>query len=164
MRESLEKLLEEEVRQAGFELYHWALRPGRKRRTLQVFLYAEGGVKLDDCAAVSRRLSRALDEDPLVSGSYVLEVSSPGLDRPLLRPWHFRSAKGQRVRLVQQLADGGHRSLEGTVQDLDGAELLLETETDEPERLALESISKARIVPDLSLRKGGSDSANGGKR
>ena len=70
MLEGLERLLEEEVRRAGFILYDWELKRGG-RRTLQVFLHADGGVGLDDCAAVSRRLGAAIEEAEAIEGSYV---------------------------------------------------------------------------------------------
>ncbi len=69
------------------------------RTTLRLFIDKAGGVSLEDCSSVSRALSAALDvEDPL-QGSYDLEVSSPGLDRPLRTPEHFEKFAGQKVRV-----------------------------------------------------------------
>jgi len=152
MHDSLEALLEATVRREGFTLYHWSLKPGGRRRILRVFLHREDGVGLDDCARVSRRLSAALEEADAVAGSYVLEVSSPGVDRPLLEPWHFEAALGERIRLQQDLGDQGRRSLEGVLLSCEGGQIRLQL-GDGEEQLALESISRAKVMPVLKMRR-----------
>lgn len=91
------------VEDEGFYLYDLDLPSGRKGRML-IFITDEGGrgsgVNLDDCARISRRLSYKFDVELDIPGSYVLEVSSPGINRRLRRPEHFKSAVGERVRLV----------------------------------------------------------------
>ena len=85
--------------QEGLELIDVEFGGGGGRQTLRIFIDKAGGVSLDDCTAVSRSVSAALDvEDPL-DGSYDLEVSSPGLDRPLRTPEHFQKFAGQKVRV-----------------------------------------------------------------
>ncbi len=151
MRESLEKLLAEEIRQEGYELYHWSLRPAGKRRVLLVLLHGEQGVGLDDCARVSRRLGAAIEESETVEGSYVLEVSSPGIDRQLLNRRHFELAEGSRIRLVERREEGD-RTLEGVLTGVDEDAIRLETKGGE-ERLSLEAVDKARVVPEISTRR-----------
>ncbi len=153
MSEDLERLLAEEIRQAGFELYSWQLRPGSRRRVLQIVLYAAGGVGLDDCARVSRRLGAALEAADAVAGSYVLEVSSPGLDRPLSTPRHYELALGERIRLTRVeggLAPGENPVLEGLLGAVDAEGIRLETA---PGALVLPwaAIGKARVLPSLAL-------------
>lgn len=152
MRRDLEALLEEQVRQAGFRLYEWSLKPGGRRRLLRVSLYAADGVGLDDCAAVSRRLGPAIDASGLVEGSYVLEVSSPGLDRELTRPWHYETALGERLRLVRRDAAGASETLEGTLLAAAGGTLRLETGAGES-AVPVAEILKARVVPDFTPRR-----------
>ena len=85
--------------QEGLELVDVEFGGGGGRQTLRLYIDKPGGVSLDDCTAVSRALSTALDvEDPL-EGSYDLEVSSPGLDRPLRTPEHFQKYAGEKVRV-----------------------------------------------------------------
>jgi ribosome maturation factor RimP len=85
--------------QEGMELIDVEFGGPGGRQTLRLFIDREGGVSLDDCTSVSRAVSAALDvEDPIV-GAYDLEVSSPGLDRPLRTPEHFEKFKGQKVRV-----------------------------------------------------------------
>lgn len=151
MSESLERLLAEEIRREGYELYHWVLRPAGKRRVLQIFVHGEQGVGLDDCARVSRRLGAVIEDSETVEGSYVLEVSSPGVDRQLLKRRHFELAEGSRIRLVERREDGD-RSLEGILTGVDEDAIRLETKGGE-ERLPLGSIDKARVVPEISTRR-----------
>ncbi len=151
MRESLETLLAEEIRQEGYELYHWSLRPAGKRRVLQILLHGEQGVGLDDCARVSRRLGLAIEESETVEGSYVLEVSSPGVDRRLHTRRHFELAEGKRIRLVQRREEGD-RTIEGVLAGVDEDVIMLET-TGGEERLPLETIDKARVVAEISTRR-----------
>jgi ribosome maturation factor RimP len=69
------------------------------RQTLRLFIDKAGGVSLDDCSGVSRAVSAALDVEDFIDGAYDLEVSSPGLDRPLRTPEHFEKFKGSKVRV-----------------------------------------------------------------
>ncbi len=96
---------------------------------VRVTLDAEGGVGVDRLAEISRRLSRLLDEEDPVEGSYTLEVSSPGLERKLRRPQHFAKSVGREVKVKSRLEIGGdfaHRGVltdandDGFVVDVDG--------------------------------------------
>jgi ribosome maturation factor RimP len=85
--------------QEGLELVDVEFGGGGGHQTLRLYIDKAGGVSLDDCSSVSRAVSAALDvEDPL-DGAYDLEVSSPGLDRPLRTPEHFEKFKGSKVRV-----------------------------------------------------------------
>jgi ribosome maturation factor RimP len=85
--------------QEGMELVDVEFGGGGGRQILRIYIDRQGGVSLEDCTSISRALSAALDvEDPL-QGSYDLEVSSPGLDRPLRTPEHFQKYAGEKVRV-----------------------------------------------------------------
>ncbi len=85
--------------QEGLELIDVEIGGGGGRQTLRLFVDKEGGVTLDDCTAVSRAVSTALDVEDPIAGAYDLEVSSPGLDRPLRTPDHFQKVVGSKVRV-----------------------------------------------------------------
>jgi ribosome maturation factor RimP len=85
--------------QEGMELVDVELGGPGGRQTLRLFIDKAGGVSLEDCTAVSRAVSAALDVEDPIQGPYDLEVSSPGLDRPLRTPEHFRKSVGQKVRV-----------------------------------------------------------------
>jgi ribosome maturation factor RimP len=89
----------------GIDLEDVVVRSAGSRRLVQVLVDRDGGIDLDGVAEVSRSCSEALDAADVFAGAYVLEVSSPGVDRPLTQPRHWRRNVG---RLVQaRLADGG---------------------------------------------------------
>jgi ribosome maturation factor RimP len=85
--------------QEGLELVDVEMGGGGGRQTLRLYIDKAGGVSLDDCTAVSRAVSTALDVEDFIQGTYDLEVSSPGLDRSLRTPEHFRKFVGNKVRV-----------------------------------------------------------------
>ena len=95
--------LETLIAQCGVELYDTEIANENGRTTYRIFITKQGGVNLDDCEAVSRLLSPIFDVEPPVSGDYSLEVSSPGLERTLSEPRHFKASLGELVKI--QAAD-----------------------------------------------------------
>lgn len=100
-RERLTALVEQVVTAAGLDLEDVTVSPAGRRSVVRVVVDAEHGVSLDEVAEASRELSAALDEDEGIMGAapYVLEVTSPGVDRPLTQPRHWRRAVGRLVRV-----------------------------------------------------------------
>lgn len=98
-RSRLTGLLEPVVRATGYDLEDLEVGVAGRRTVVRVFIDRDGGFTLDDVADVSRALSAALDDDDVVPGAYVLEVSSPGVDRPLTEPRHWRRNVGRLVRV-----------------------------------------------------------------
>ena len=94
-------MIEPEVKALGFDLVRVAMTGGRSDPTLQVMAERRDTrqLDLDDCQAISRRLSDLLDERDPIEGSYRLEVSSPGIDRPLTRPQDYADWAGHEARL-----------------------------------------------------------------
>jgi len=115
-------------------------------RTLRVTVDREGGVDLDTLGAVTRAVSAALDDaDPVPGGRYTLEVSSPGVERPLRRPDHFRRAVGSRVTVKTTPATEGERRVEGELADADDDGVVLAVDG-APVRLGYDQIVKARTL------------------
>lgn len=111
----------------GVELVEAELRGGGKSRTLKVVIDKPDGVTHDDCANVSRELSVILDvEDAVGGGSYTLEVSSPGLDRKLLKPEDYARFAGSRVKLMTREPVNGNRYFEGRLKSFESGKLMLE--------------------------------------
>lgn len=104
----------------GMEIVDIELRHERSRggRVLRLYLDKAGGPTVDDLSRVSRQLSELLDSQDVVSGAYTLEVSSPGINRPLKRPEHFARYIGKRVRIRTRDLIGGKRSFLGILQDV----------------------------------------------
>jgi ribosome maturation factor RimP len=128
-RERLAAVLEPVVAAAGYDLEEVAVSPAGKRRLVRVVVDSDSGVSLDGVAEVSRAISATLDGDDALVGNapYVLEVSSPGVDRPLTAPRHWRRAAGRLV--TAPLRAGG--SVTGRVRGADDAEVVLDIAGDE---------------------------------
>jgi ribosome maturation factor RimP len=100
--QKIETLANEIAAREGVKIYDIDFSGGPQGRTLRVFIDSEkeGGVGIDDCVNVTRGLNELLDaEDPIPGGNYNLEVSSPGLERPLKKAWHYEQAVGKKVWL-----------------------------------------------------------------
>jgi ribosome maturation factor RimP len=118
VRESLGPRLERIVSFAGLELVHFETRRESGGTVLRLYIDREGGVTLDDCARVSRQVSAELDADDPIPGRYTLEVSSPGLDRPLSRDRDFERFAGSQVRVVTASPLDGQRHFKGRLNGL----------------------------------------------
>jgi ribosome maturation factor RimP len=115
---------------------------------LRVYIDHEKGITLDDCSAVSHQLSGVLDvEDPL-PGHYDLEVSSPGLDRPLFTAEHFERFRGHMARLKLAEKLEGRRNFSGVIADVREGEVLL-TADGENRAFPLSMIESAHLVPEF---------------
>ena len=110
------------VENEGMELVDIELRPEGSRggRVLRLYLDKAGGPTVDDLTRVSRQLSAVLDSQDIVTGAYTLEVSSPGINRPLKRPEDFARFIGKRVRIRTRGLIGGRRSFLGILQEIAG--------------------------------------------
>ncbi|MGI5168286.1 ribosome maturation factor RimP [Spirillospora sp. CA-253888] len=119
----LTRLLEPAVAAAGFDLEEVDVRPAGRRRLVKIVVDADGGVSLDDVAELSQTASDLLDESEIMGASaYVLEVTSPGVDRPLTEPRHWRRAAGRLV--VAPLTEGGQ--IEGRVVEADQESVVID--------------------------------------
>jgi len=105
-----------ELNEQGYELVEVEYVPGSRGRTLRLFIDKEGGVTLDDCQRVSRMVSNLLDRADFIQEHYVLEVSSPGFDRPVRKAADFERFKGERVKLVLETAVSGRKRINGVLQ------------------------------------------------
>ncbi|HWH35661.1 MAG TPA: ribosome maturation factor RimP [Acidimicrobiales bacterium] len=114
---------------------------------LRVLVEGASGVDLDTLTDVSRELSSVLDHVDAVPGRYTLEVSSPGLERPLRRLEHFAGAVGTRIRIKTRPGVDGDRRVEGTLAEADDLGVVVEADSG-PRRLAYDEIERARTVFD----------------
>ncbi len=104
-------------------------------------------VGIEDCQAVSREVSAQLDVEDPISGNYTLEVSSPGIDRPLFTPAHFRRFAGETAKVTLKLPQEGRRRLTGTIARIEGDDITFLVDGAEFVA-AFDNIDKARLVPD----------------
>ena len=135
----------------GMEIIDIELRREGRRggRVLRVYLDKGGGPTIDDLARVSRKLSDLLDDHGSVEGSYVLEVSSPGVNRVLKRPEHFTRFTGKRIRVRTREAIEGRRSFLGILKEVKYGKIVLLQDGAEFQ-IALSSIERANYEHDWS--------------
>ena len=114
----------------GMEVVEVELRREGSRggRVLRLYLDKDGGPNIDELGRVSRQLSELLDTQDIVEGSYTLEVSSPGINRPLKKPEHFQRFIGKRVRVRTGDMIDGRRSFLGIVNEISGENIKIEVE------------------------------------
>ncbi len=134
----------------GYELVGAEYGGGRGNGILRLYIDAADGVDVDDCAAVSERVSAALDVDDPIPEAYTLEVSSPGVNRPLFAAADFQRFAGERafVRIAAGAIPEGRKRFKGVLGGLEQAELLIEVDG-ETWRLPLDAVEEAHLVVDL---------------
>ncbi len=152
-RESVElrELIEPAVTALGFELVGVEFIPG-KSGLLRVYIDHEDGIGVDDCQAVSHQVSGILDVEDPIRGKYSLEVSSPGLDRPLFQARDFDRFAGSEVSLRLLAPLNGRRKFKGVLDGLRDGQVVVKM-NDEELVVALDEIDQARLVPDYQSHR-----------
>ena len=140
LRTSVEQLLTPFLDEKGVELVELMLSGGRRRRMLRLYVDRPGGITIGECAELSRDLADLLDTHDPIDGSYVLEVSSPGLDRPLKSPRDYQRAVGQAVRLIVN----GKGEITGALLSCDDSGVVLEGDAGEL-AVPYDDIAKANL-------------------
>ena len=145
MREQLIELLEPLVRHLGYEL--WELEFTGRNGVLRIYIDSPEGIDVEDCETVSRAISDRLDEADPIPGEYMLEVSSPGLDRVLRRPEHFQRFVGEQVSVEMKQLVNGRRRFVGKLLLASETDIQLGTDDGQIE-LVIANIHKARLMPE----------------
>ena len=146
--EELTKLLEPAIERLGYELSDLEVKLGGRDVVIRLFIDKADGVGLEDCETVSRQISALLDVEDPVPGHYVLEVSSPGLDRRLTKVEHFERFMGEDIRVKLRFPISGRKNYRGALRAVD--EENIEVEVDgESHRLPIATIQSARLIPTL---------------
>jgi len=133
----------------GIEIVEVRLLGGGKRRVLRIVIDKPGGVSHGDCETVSQQVGTILDVEDAIPGSgYTLEVSSPGAERPLTQPRDFERSRGKKIRVTLREPLEGQRQWEGSVAEVSGDEVTLETGPGKSIRFALQQVAKANLKLD----------------
>lgn len=139
-------LIEPIVSAMGYELV--GVEFDSRARVLRVYIDQDTGIQLDDCSRVSYQVSGMLDVEDPIPGHYQLEISSPGLDRPLTRPEHFERFRGALARIHLRTPVQERKRIRGRLVGIDGDAILIEDEN-EVLRIRFDAIDKARLVPEF---------------
>jgi len=147
--ERLTELLKPVVRGLGLDCLGVEYSTSHGNSLVRVYIESpEREINVDDCEVVSREVSATLDVNDPIAGRYTLEVSSPGLDRPLYTTQHFERFIGSLAKLEVNLPINGRRRFNGKIVALEGNDVTIEQDG-EPVRIAHSNIHKARLVPDF---------------
>lgn len=149
--EALEALLTPVIEGLGYELVDLQFRSENRRRVLRLLVDRLGGITLDECVGLSREIGPHLDVADLIPGSYVLEVSSPGIQRPLRRARDYERFRGEKVVVRTRELVEGRRTFRGENLGLDQGDTLVvaDRETDRRYRIPLGTIREAHLDPDI---------------
>ncbi len=131
----------------GYELLGIERQQSRRGLLLRLYIDAEQGISLADCEKVSKHVNDVLAVDELITGDYLLEVSSPGLDRLLFKPAHFQKFVGANAQLKLRIPRHGQRNLHGRIVAADATQVQL-NQADEVISLEYQAIERARLSPE----------------
>jgi ribosome maturation factor RimP len=147
LRQEVRQVVEPILESQGFELVDLEYQRESQGWVLRIYLDREGGVSLDDCAEISHEVGAVLEVKDLIPRAYILEVSSPGLTRPLKKPEDFNRFRNQMVKIKLYEPLEGRRNFKGTLLGVEGDRVRVEVEQQVYE-LPLQGIAKANLEID----------------
>ena len=146
--EKLQLIVENAVESLGYELVGVEFLARDKSSLLRVYVDKEQGITLEDCEAVSHQLSGVMDVEDPIAGNYQLEISSPGLDRPIFKASDFQRFSGQQVKIKLARPLDGRKNFTGFLKGLQEDDVVIEMDGQDI-HLSLASIDQARLIPGI---------------
>jgi len=144
---ALDKLVKSTVEGLGYILWGYEYRPHSESALLRIFIEKEEGVTVDDCAKVSRQIGAVLDVENLIPVAYILEVSSPGMDRVLFTPEQYTDYLGDNIKIRTRTAINDRRNFKGTLKDVNETQLTINVDNQDFE-IPFDIIDRTRVVLD----------------
>jgi ribosome maturation factor RimP len=145
----IEAIAERVAMGEGLTLIDIELKGGRSHPLLRIYIDKPGGVSHADCALVSEQMSAILDVEDFFPGSYLLEVSSPGLDRTLVKPREYAYFAGRRARVVLRDPVEDRKVFEGRLAGIEEGRVKLDLDDGGFTEVELSNVSKAKLLPEL---------------
>ena len=142
------EMLRPAVETTGKELLGVEFVSAGNHSVLRLFIDHEDGINVDDCAEVSRQVSAILDVEDPISSEYNLEVSSPGLDRPLFELAHFQAVIGETINVRLSMPLNGRRKFKGVLEAIENDTLIVSVDGQDYE-LVISNVDKANLVPNF---------------
>ncbi len=143
--QKLTELLKPAVEETGKTLLGIEYLSAGNNSVLRLFIDHENGINVDDCAEVSRQVGALLDVEDPISSEYSLEVSSPGVDRPLFELAHFQEVIGETVNVKLSMPLNGRRKFKGPLVAIENDTLIVEVDSIDYE-LAISNVDKANLI------------------
>jgi ribosome maturation factor RimP len=148
--ERIEKIAADATAENGVEFVHLELAGPKRNMTVRVFIDKPEGVTIEDCTTVSHAIEEALDADDFIPSAYVLEVSSPGLERGLYSLDDYKKFAGKKAKIKTAESQNGQANFNGRIEGVEGDEIVLEDRTSGMVRIPFASIEKANLKVDLT--------------
>lgn len=148
--ERIEKIAAEAAIRNGVEFVHSELSGTKRNMTVRVYIDKPEGVTIEDCSTVSNAIEEVLDADDFIPSAYVLEVSSPGLERGLYSLGDYEKFVGKKAKIKTALPLNGQANFNGRIESVEGEEIVFEDKTSGTVRIPFASIDKANLKVDLT--------------
>ena len=148
--ERVEQIAVSVTSKAGIEFVHCEIAGSKRNPIVRLIIDKPGGVTLEDCAQVSRDVESVLDKDDFIPTAYVLEVSSPGIERELFKLADFEKFTGHEARVKVRQPIGGQRNFAGKIETVIGNDIEFEDRTSGRVRIPFDSIARANLLVDLT--------------
>ncbi|RLV58692.1 ribosome maturation factor RimP [Parashewanella curva] len=145
LESKLADMLTAPVEALGYRLWGIDYVQAGKHSTVRVYIDSDKGVSIDDCVEASRQISAVMDVEDPISNEYTLEVSSPGVDRPLFSAEQYATYLGEEVKLLLNMPVNGSRKLKGAVTKVEGQMLSLDVDGNDT-LIALDNIRKGNLI------------------
>ncbi len=149
-QDKLTELLRPAVEGLGYELVGIEHLPMGKHTVLRIYIDSNDGITVNDCSQVSHQVSGVLEVEEPIKGQFTLEVSSPGIDRPLFNFEQFKQFVGSKVKIKLYHAIEGKRKITGLIEGIEGEDInVKDADSDTVFQLTIDDIDKANIISDI---------------
>ncbi len=153
--ERISRIAESVAADQGVEMVHAEIAGTKRDSVVRIFIDKEGGVGIEDCTRVSAAVEDILDAEDIIPWAYVLEVSSPGIERELYSIKDFIRFTGELARIKTRAEIGGQKNFAGRIEGVEDDEVIFEDRTSGQVRIPYESVLKANLKIDLAKEFGG---------
>ena len=146
----IDKIAADAAAQNGGEFVHSEIVGSLRNAVVRIYIDKPDGVTIEDCSTVSRAMEAVMDAEDFMPSAYVLEISSPGLERPLFKLADFERFTGKKAKVKASEAIDGQANFNGRIVGVEGDEVLFEDKTNGNVRIPFEKIAKANLKVDLA--------------
>jgi len=151
MKEKIKEIIEIPILRKNMELVDLEWRRERHGWVLRIFIDKPGGVTVEDCAKISGIVGEILDKEDIIHHSYVLEVSSPGIERPLVKKEDYERFRGEKAKITLKTPISGRKNFTGIIIGIKNDLVQMEVEGKVWE-FSLENIKKAKLQPEIGFK------------
>jgi len=145
LQTALDNLIKNTVTGLGYQLWGYEYRPHSESALLRIFIENSNGISIDDCATVSRQMGAVLDVENIIPVAYILEVSSPGMDRVLFTPEQYQDYLGETIKIRTRTPIAERRNFKGSLLETNDTVVTIKVDNQEF-KIPFDSIDRARLV------------------